>query len=221
LVCGPHGLGVPLGGAFLALLVLEVVPMAYQARAAALVTVAGSGLTVVTWHRLERAGHLEPLVLMIGVTALAMALFFRSWHRASLLARALVALGIALCAGWLWMSGALQQLLVLESHWQAWLPPVLCLPFAVLLLLSLLAFMDSRTTGSCSVWAGLLLGWYTLYTWTELLSLYLPLRAQEFDLGRVHPEVAITLLSAPLFATALAAGLAQLLAVSTSAGSDS
>ena len=66
-----------------------------------------------------------------------------------------------------------------------------------------------------------MLGWYTLYTWTELLSLYLPLHAQGFDFGRVHPEVAITLLSAPLFASALAAGLAQLLAVSTSAAGDS
>jgi hypothetical protein len=220
LVCGPHGLGVPLGGAFLALAVLGLLPMAYQARAAALVTVSASGLTVVTWHRLERAAGLEPLVLMIGVTLLAMALLFRSWHRASILARALVALAVALCAGWLWMSGSLQQLLILESHWQMWLPPVLCVPLAGLLLLSLLAFMDSRSTGSCGTSAALLLGWYALYTWTELLGLYWPMQAQSVDFDRVHPEIAMAVLSAPLFAMALATGLAQLLAVATATESD-
>jgi hypothetical protein len=221
LVCGPHGLGVPLGGAFLALAVLGLVPIAYQARAAALVTVAGSGLTVVTWQKLERAARLEPLLLMIAVTLLAMALLFRSWHRASLLARALVALGVALCTGWLWMSGSLQQLLILESPFQAWLPPVLGIPLAALLLLSLLAFMDSRSTGSCGAWAALLLAWYALYSWTELLGLYWPAQAGGIDLSRVPAEVAITALSAPLFATALAMGLAQLLAVATATATES
>jgi hypothetical protein len=215
LVCGPHGLGIPLGGAFLALCVLGLAPMAYQARAAALVTLSGSALTVVTWHRLEHAPGLEPLVLMIAVTVLAMALFFRSWHRASLLARALVVLGASLCAGWLWVSRVFPQLLVLGSAWQAWLPPLLTVPLAVLLLLSLLAFMDSRSTGSCSAWAGLLLGWYTLYTWSDLLRMYMPIDAPGFDFERVPAEVAVALLAGPLLATVLASGLAQLLAVAT------
>jgi hypothetical protein len=191
--------------------------MAYQARAAALVTVAGSGLTVVTWHRIDHAHSLEPLVLMIGVTVLAMALFYRSWHRASLLSRALVVLGVALAGGWLWMSRALQQLLILESQWQQWLPPVLAVPLAILLLLSLLAFMDSRSTGSCSAWAGLLLAWYTLYCWSELLGMCFRPGGGGFDPDRVEAAVALALLSGPLFASALASGLAQLLAVATAA----
>ena len=113
------------------------------------------------------------------------------------------------------MSGALQQLLILESHWQTWLPPVLGLPLTALLLLSLLAFMDSRSTGSCGAWAALLLGWYALYTWTELLGLYWPVQASSFELSRVPAEIALAVLSAPLFASALATGLAQLLAVAT------
>ncbi len=215
LACGPHGLGVPMGGAFLALVVLGLVPMPYPARAAALVTVAGSGLTIVTAQRLERATGLEPLVLMVGTCVLAMALLFRSWHRASLLSRALVPLGIALCAGWLWMSRSLPQLLILDSAWQAWLPPVLSVPLALILMLSLLAFMDSRSTGACGAWAVTLLGWYTLYTWVELLGRYWPAHSAAFELARVAPDSALALLSEPLFTAGLALGLAQLLAVAT------
>jgi hypothetical protein len=214
-VCGPHGLGVPVGGAFLALTMLGMVPMAYPARAAAVVTVAGSGLTVLVAQRFEHAASLEPLVLMVGVMVLAMALLFRSWHRASLLARALVALGVALCAGWLWMGGSLQQLLVLDRQWQAWLLPVLTVPFALILLLSLLAFMDSRSTGACGAWAAALLIWYALYTWVELLVVYWPAGSAALDSARMSADTAMTVLSAPLFASALALGLAQLLAVAT------
>jgi hypothetical protein len=215
-VCGLSGLGVPLGGTFLALSLLGLVPLPYQARAAALVTIAGSGLAVVTWSRLEHAINLERLVLLVGILVLSMALLFRTWHRASLLARALVALGASVCAGWLVMSGAMQRLLVLEAGWQQWLPAVLPLPLAVVLLLSLLAFMDSRTTGGCGAWAGLLLGWYAVYTWAELLPLYWPRSGFVFE--RVQPDLAMTTLSGPLFAIVLAAGLAQLLSVATAAG---
>jgi hypothetical protein len=218
IVCGLSGLGVPLGGTFLALSLLGIVPLPYQARAAALVTIAGSGLAVVTWSRLEHAVNLERLVLLVGILVLSMALLFRTWHRASLLARALVALGASVCAGWLVMSGALQRLLVLEAGWQQWLPAVLPLPLAVVLLLSLLAFMDSRSTGGCGAWAGLLLAWYAVYTWAELLPLYWPRSGFVFE--RVQPDLAMTTLSGPLFAIVLAAGLAQLLSVATAAGGE-
>lgn len=216
-VSGGAGLGLPLGGAFIAMAALGLVPLRYQARAAALVTLSGSGLAVVTWSQLERSTDLERLVLLVGVLLLSMSLLFRSWHRASLLARALVALGVSLCAGWLAISGALPNLLILEAGWQRWLPAVLPVPLVIALLLSLLAYMDSRSTGGCGAWAGLLLGWYTVYCWAELLPLYWPPHAGGLDLARVSADLAITALAGPLFAVVLAAGLAQLLSVATAA----
>jgi len=216
-LCGPSGFGLPIGGAFLALGALGLVPMPYQARAAALVTVAASGLAIVTWSRIERATDLEQIVLLVGVLLLSMALLFRSWHRASLLARALVALGASVCAGWLAMSDGLQKLLILEAGWQQWLPAVLPLPLAIVLLLSLLAFMDSRSTGGCVAWASLLLGWYALHAWVELVPLLWPDRGRGFGSVPVDGNLALTMLSGPLFAIVLAAALAQLLSVATAA----
>jgi hypothetical protein len=211
-----HGLGIPVGGAFAALCVLSLVPLAYSARAAAFVTVAGIGLGVVTWNRLGRSVPVASLVPMMGAMLLATALLFRSWHRASLLARALVALGIVLCSGWVWMSGALHRLLVLEGGWQSWLPAVLVVPLAILLMLSLLAFMDSRATAGCTVWSSLLLGWYAAYTWSGLLAQMWPKGAPEFDLLHQAPHTVIAALSGPLFVVAVVIGVAQLLAVATS-----
>jgi hypothetical protein len=212
---GPSGLALPVGGAFLALTLLGLVPMPYHARATALVTVAGSGLAVVTWSRLEQLAGIEPLVLLIGVLLLGMALLFRAWHRASLLSRALVAIGATVCAGWLSMSGALPRLLILEAGFQHWLPAVLVAPLIVVLLLALLAFMDSRSTGGCTAWAALLLSWFAAYSWAELLPLYLPAQARGLDLARVAPELVVPSVAIPLFAAVLAAGLAQLLSVAT------
>ena len=220
LVSGPRGLGLPVGGALLALSVLGVVPMPYAARAMSLATVAGSVLAVVTWHRTERAQNLDPLILGLGVVVLAMALLFRSWHRASAHARVLVGVGLALCAGWLWSSHGLQRLLVLESNVQAWLLPVLAVPFALLLLLSLLGFMDSGTTGGCALWAALLLVWYGVHDWADLAVRYWPVDAVGPALARVPAEVAVTGFSAPLFAAVLAAALSQLLAVSSADDSE-
>ena len=215
-----RGLGIPVGGAFAALSVLGLAPLAYSARAAALVTVASTGLAVVTWNRHEHGASLEALVPMIGALLLATALLFRSWHRASLLARALVALGIALCAGWVWMSGALHRVLVLEGGWQTWLPALLVIPLAILLMLSLLAFMDSRATAGCAAWSGLVLAWYAAYTWSDLLALIWPKNATGAEGLQGAPEAAIALLSGPLFVVALAIGLAQLLAVMTATDAD-
>ena len=137
------------------------------------------------WDRLEQGAALDPLVPMVGCSLLSMALLFRSWHRASLLARALVALGIVLCAGWVWMSGALQRLLVLEGQWQSWVPAVLVVPLVILLLLSLLAFMDSRSTGACALWSALVLAWYALFAWFDLLALAWPAALAHADWQRV------------------------------------
>ena len=213
------GLAVPLGGAFLALAALGVLPMSYPTRAAATATLGMSGLIVVIWTQLQQRGGLKPLVLMTGAVILATALLFRSWHRASLLARALVAVGIALCTTWIGMNATLHQLLVPEGTWQHWLPPLLSMPLPVLLLLSLLAFMDSRSTGGAAVWACLLLGWYTLFSWAGLIQLaWLP--GGLIDRGGIHADLAISILASPLFVIVVAQGVAQLLAAAGAAITD-
>lgn len=218
LVAGPRGFGLPVGGALLVLALLGAVPLPYPARASALAAVAGSGLAVVSWHAFTMgAAGLEALILRTGVVVLAMALLFRAWHRGSLLARALVALGIALCAGWVWMSGTLGALFVLDSAMHSWLGPVLSVALVVLLMLSMLAFMDSRATGGCAVWAALLLGWSAAYGGVELLGLVWRLDAAQPLLGQLAPDVWVALATAPLFGIALAVALAQLLAVATAA----
>ena len=216
LVAGPRGFGLPVGGVLLVVALLGVVPLSYAARASALAAVAGSGLAVVSWYAVMMgAAGLEAMILRAGVVVLAMALLFRAWHRGSLLARALVALGIALCAGWLWMSGTLGALLVLDSAVYSWLGPVLSVALAVLLMLSMLAFMDSRATGGCTVWAALLLAWSAAYGGVELLARVWKIDAAKPLLGQLTPEVWVALATAPLFGITLAVALAQLLAVAT------
>jgi hypothetical protein len=212
------GLAIPLGGAFLALAALGILPMSYSTRAAATATLGASGLSVVTWTQLQQRGEVKSMVLIAGVVILGTALLFRSWHRASLLARALVAVGIALCTTWVGMSATLHELLVLEGSWQHWLPPLLSMPLPVLLLLSLLAFMDSRSTGGAAVWACLLLGWYALFSWAGLIQLAW-LHQAPLDQGGVPANVAISMIARPLFCIVIAQGVAQLLAAAGAQGS--
>lgn len=171
---GGHGIAVPLAGAFAALCGLGLAPMAYAARAAAMATVAGAALGVAAFEETRVTGRVEPLVLASGVTLLSAALLFRAWHRGSWLARALAALGIAVCAGFLAMSEALQRLPIVDPSWQAWLPQLLQLVLVLLLFLSLLAFMDARSTGGCDAWAFTLLAWYVIFRGVETLAWRFP-----------------------------------------------
>jgi hypothetical protein len=84
-----------------------------------------------------------------------------------------------------------------------------------LLMLSLLAFMDSRATAGCALWSAMVLGWYAAYAWSEVLVMAWPKDSPPFDIALHAPEAAIASLSGPLFVVALAIGLAQLLAVMT------
>jgi hypothetical protein len=209
---GPLAFGAVIGGAFAALAALGVVRMAYQTRATATVAIAGAGLAVTTWNRRQHGAELETVVLLLGVTLLGTALVFRGWHRGSALARWLVAIGITVCATWLATSGKIERLVAPGEAWQVWLGPVLALTLAAVLLLSLLAFMDSRSTGASGVWAGLLLGWYTLYTWAGLLTHYWPPEDSGAVVPRVTGEFGLTVLATPIFVCMLALGLSQLLA---------
>ncbi|MGD8863511.1 MAG: hypothetical protein PVI30_26085, partial [Myxococcales bacterium] len=124
-------------------------------------------------------------------------------------------LGLSVCVGWLWMARVLETLTILEIHWQAWLPTVLQVPFALLLMLSLLAFMDSRSTGGCAAWSALLLSWYAGFQWSHLLARYWPKDAAGFEQANVAAQTAAAALAQPLFLALLAVGLAQLLALVT------
>jgi len=154
-------------------------------------------------------------VLATGVTVLGAALLFRAWHRASWLARALAALGIAVCAGFLAMSEALQRLPIVDPSWQAWLPQVLQLVLVLLLLLSLLAFMDARSTGGCDAWAFSLLGWYVAFRAVETLAWRFPATSSVVDAataklaGQASTHAALHS-AIPLLAGMFAIALAQL-----------
>jgi len=208
-------IAVPLAGAFAALVALGLAPMAYAARAAAIGTVAGAALGVAAFVETAATGRFEPLVLATGVTVLSAALLFRAWHRASWLARTLAALGIAVCTGFLAMSEALQRLPIVDPSWQAWLPQVLQLVLVLLLFLSLLAFMDARSTGGCDAWAFSLLGWYVVFRVVETLAWRFPAASVVVDAAAAkvaeQASVHAALHSAiPLLAGMFAISLAQL-----------
>lgn len=207
-----HGIGAPLGGAFAALALLGLPRMPYAARAGAVATVAATGLAVVLWA--EMAGDQGPraVVLTLTVTLLAAGLFFRGWHRASALSRFMVALGILLGSSFLWMSGVFNELTMLDTAWQSWAPRLVSLPFAMLLMLSLLSFMNARTTAGASAWGTFVLLWYALYTTVQLLYAVWPKKAEAPDFALVDSQTLLALGSAPIFSALLALGLAQLIA---------
>jgi hypothetical protein len=207
-----HGIGAPLCGAFAALAVLGVPRMPYAARAAAVATVAATGLAVVLWTEMSTDNGPRAVVLNLTVTLLAAGLFFRAWHRASALSRFMVALGILLGASFLWMSGVFNQLTMLDTAWQSWAPRLVGLPFGILLMLSLLSFMNARTTAGAAAWGTFILLWYGLYTTLELLHAVWPKSAEAPDFRLVDSQTLLALGSAPIFSALLALGLAQLIA---------
>lgn len=199
----------------MALIALGLSPMGYAARASAIATVSGSALAVAAFVETTETGRFEPLVLATGVTVLSAALLLRAWHRASWLARALTAFGIAVCAGYLAMSEALRRLPIVDPSWQAWLPQLLQLVLVLLLFLSLLAFMDARSTGGADAWAFSLLGWYVVFRAVETLAWRFPPAGVAIDAAalRVSERAAAHAAlhsSIPLFAAMFALSLAQL-----------
>jgi len=212
LLTGDRGIGVPVSAAFLTLVLLSMAPMHYAARAASVVTVASSGLVLILASTMGRASRDESLVLTLAVTLLAAGLYFRAFHRASGLARVLVILGVLVGIAFLEMSGALRHLTMNDTAWQSWVPRLLSLPFGFLLMLSLLAFMDSRTTGGCSVWASCVLLFHGLHAGLHWLRMIWPKGATEPELARVATNLALAWLCTPLFTALLALGLAQVLA---------
>jgi hypothetical protein len=207
-----QGIGAPLCGAFAALALLGLPKMPYTARAGAVATVSATGLAVVLWAEMGGDQGPHAVVLTLTVTLLAAGLFFRAWHRASALSRFMVALGILLGASFLWMSGVFNQLTMLDTAWQSWAPRLVGFPFGILLMLSLLSFMNARTTAGAAAWATFVLLWYALYTTLELLHAVWPKSAEQPDFTLIDSQRMLALGSAPIFSALLALGLAQLIA---------
>lgn len=211
------GFGVPLAGAFIGLTLLGVPPIPYAARAVAAVTISACSLGVVTWMNLAHSGSSPVIAETIGLTILAAALFFRAWHRGSTLARFLVLLGLLVSASWLGTSGALSNMTTLDPMWQSWLPIVLRAPLALLMMLSLLAFMDERSTGGCGIWATGVVLWEGIDNGVQLLVRFWPPALATPDWSLLGGGEAVPLIAGPLLSTLVAFGTAQLLAVTATA----
>jgi hypothetical protein len=212
LLAGQHELALPVAGALLLMGLLGVLPTSYGGRALGLVTLPVATGALVLWRQPASGDPLESVLLRGGVVILATALWFRAWHRGSVLARLLVVMGFGVCAAWLWRTGALQGLTTLPGAWQGWVPPVLDVSLGLVLTLSLLAFMGADSTGGCAVWAMLLLAWYVAREWLDLLAAYWPAGTGGPQLGRVGAETALPMVCLPLLVVLLSIGLAQLLA---------
>jgi hypothetical protein len=213
-------MGIALGGSFLALLVLGLPSIPYAPRAAAIFVISASTLGVATWMHSGALNVPAPVVETIGIVVLGCALLLRSWHRASITARILVAVGIIVCGSWLGMSGWLKDFTTLDPAWQSWLPTIIRAPFGLLLTLSLLAFMDSRSTGACGVWAVAILIWHGLHMGVQLMILGWPQNALVPNWSvLVHELSAVTAASiaSPLLLVLVVFGVAQLLAVAANA----
>ena len=207
-----EGLGWPLAGAFCALALLGLPPMPYSGRASAVSTVSATALALLFWSDGPSEGGASRVMLTVAVNLLATGLLFRSWHRASVVARIIVGAGIALSSLHLWLSGEFHELTLSDITWQSWLPRIVVLVFCILLLLSLLAFMDARSTGGASVWAAFVLVWQGLHSVVTIVHAGWPKDAEAFDLARVPTDTLLAWTSTPLLSGLLAIGLAQLLA---------
>lgn len=205
-------LALPVAGALLLIGLLGILPASYGTRALALVVLSASTGALILLRQRTDGDPLESVLLRGGVVILATALWFRAWHRGSVLARLLVLMGMGVCAAWLWRAGALRGLTSLPMAWQLWAPRVLDAPLGLLLMLSLLALMGSESTGGCAVWAIMLLAWYVAREWLELFTAYWPVGTQGPQLARVNAELALPALCSPLLVVLLSIGLAQLLA---------
>ena len=152
----------------LCIAILGALKLGYTARATAIALVAMLSLGIAAWFRARAPGLHSGPWLAVGTSVLAGSLLFRADYRSSATARVLVGISVSVCAIWLAIvvSTAL-DFSMLSTQWQSWLPAVLWLCFGMLLLLSLLAFMEAQTTGGCRIWSIALLVWYAAYVSTE------------------------------------------------------
>lgn len=207
---GLESQGIAIAVGYLALMAMSLAPMPYAGRATALTTVAGAGVLAATWVRFGLDPDPQALGLMGVVLLLATGLHLRAWHRGSGTARALVALGMGAGVVWLAARGSLSDLSSLDPDFRQSLPRVLQIPFGLLLMVSLLAFMDARTTGGCGAWAAGLWLWYATLMSVELVSQ--AWTGSGIDWTRVDASQTLALVGIPLLLPTVGMGLAQLIA---------
>lgn len=202
--------------AFVALLALALAPMPYTSRAGVLAVLAGSGVLAATWLHSEASGDPHTVGLTGAVLLLGTALHLRAWHRGSVSARVLVALGLGAGAAWLGAEAPWESLSALPPDLRLSAARVLPVGLGLLLMMSLLAFMDSRTTGGCDLWALGLWLWHVSFAGAEFAAH----SVLEPQWAEVAPEVTLSLIAAPLLLPTFGITLAQLLASALSGLAD-
>ncbi len=164
-VGGATGFALIEGALLAAIAALGLSPMRYELRAGGVTVLGIVGLALAV---VATGVAAVPPILAVAVTVLGAGLLFRGTYRASSWARLLVGIGIGLGLVWFVGSGTVTGLTVLDITWQSIAGAVVRLAFALLVLLSLLAFMDSSTTGGCRVWGTAILVWYAAFVMLEL-----------------------------------------------------
>jgi hypothetical protein len=217
LVGGP-GLGTLTVAAALALVAaLGLAPLAYRRRALALFAVAAPALLSATMLAAPHGGVPHGGLLACTASGLAGALYFRAEYRASRLARALIAAGVAAGALWLVAAGALTGLGAIDAAWQSWLPALLGAGLAPVLALATLGFMTEDSTGGCSLWASALLVWFACYESAAHAAQVFP-AAGGGPADGWHLGAAMGAVATPLLAPVVALALAQLLVIASGGG---
>lgn len=147
-------------------------------------------------------------LLFYATVVLGGGLLFRSYYRASTIARAVVTLGTLALSLWFALSGHIEGLIFLDPTWQSWAPQIPRVGLALLALLSLLAFMNSSTTGGAAVWAASLFAMHALhlglFAATELVAAW--------TASATHPPSFAMDVALAAMAALGAIGLAQALA---------
>jgi len=171
--------------------ILGVARLGYGARAWVLLLLSLGGLMVVL---VGSAGGAMPPVLTAATAILGAGLLHRGRYRASTASRWLVAVGLLLAATWYAAVGAAEGLSAVEGGALQIAAATVRVAFPLLLVLSLLAFMDSSTTGGCKVWGSAVLAWYPMFAVVELVGRldpsWKPLPPLAPALARVWPALA-------------------------------
>ena len=190
---------------------LAIAPLSYAQRALGMLSMSLVGVAIGAIHRLGEADPFLSLLLTSGTLVLGGGLLMRHTYRAARLARIVVAAGIGAMTLWFVLSGGFETLAYFEPAWQSWAPAIPKVLLGITVLLSLLSFMDERSTAGARVWATMLL---SLYTATMALTVAI----QFFPLGRgvaaSHPSpTAAYALAVTSLITVGAMALAQALIV--------
>lgn len=187
-------------------------PLSYRARATALLALGAPGLAVCVAFSVLHAGPPLLALLVVAVCALAGGLLFRAAYRASNLARAVVAGGLVLGVLWLGLGGAWHGVVDVFSDASPGIGGLVAAYLAIPLVLSLLAFMGSDSTGAGRMTSTMLCAWLVVYAAARSLPFTWPLPHESLASAGV---LAVAL---PCFVAVTSVALAQLLVVASGGG---